>query len=123
YIASLEADFDHSTPQMQEAFLESLPADSGIEISASPLVATSIARISGETHVFLANFAGLVGGKNPIQTPQNVTITVPAEYGASAKFLPFLGEIQKLNGVSKQGSITFNLPPISKGAVFWLESR
>ncbi|MGB7129477.1 MAG: hypothetical protein WBD59_01635, partial [Candidatus Sulfotelmatobacter sp.] len=81
------------------------------------------ARISGETHVFLANFAGLVGGKNPIQTPQNVTITVPAGYGASAEFLPFLGEMQKLNGVSKRGSVTFTLPPISKGSVFWLESR
>jgi hypothetical protein len=123
YIASLEADFDHSTPQMQKAFLESLPADSGIEISASPLVATSIARVGGETHVFLANFAGLVAGKNALQTPQNVTITVPAGYGASAEFLPFLGEMQKLNGVSKQGSVTFTLPPISKGAVFWLESR
>ena len=122
YIASLESDFDHSTPQMQQAFLDSLPVNSGIEISASLKVATSIARVNGQTHVFLANFAGLVAGKNPIQTPEMVTITVPARDVLAAYFLPFLGDTQKIDGVSNQGSVVFTLPPISKGAVFWLES-
>ena len=121
YIASLESDFEHSTPQMQQAFLDSLPVNSGIEISASRKVATSIARVNGQTHVFLANFAGLVAGKNPIQTPQMVTITVPARDGTAAYFLPFLGDTRKIDGVSNQRSVIFTLPPISKGAVFWLE--
>ena len=121
YIASLESDFDHSTPQMQQAFLDSLPVNSGIEISASPKVATSIARVNGHTHVFLSNFAGLVAGKNPIQTPQMVTITVPARDGTAAYFLPFLGDAQKIDGIPNQRSVVFTLPPISKGAVFWLE--
>jgi hypothetical protein len=122
YIASLEAGFDHATPQLQQAFLDSLPPSAGIEISASPQVASSIARVNGDTHVFLANFAGLVGGKNPVQTPQTVTITLPGARGESAYFLPFLGNTQRLEGVSKQGSVTYTLPPISKGAVFWLHA-
>ncbi|MGA9391321.1 MAG: hypothetical protein WBV69_12815 [Candidatus Sulfotelmatobacter sp.] len=120
YIASLEASFENATPQMQQAFLDSLPPSASIEITASPQVASSIARVNGETHVFLANFAGLVGGKNPVQTPQNVTIRVPEARGSSAYFLPFLGNAQKVQGVLKQGTVTFTLPPISKGAVLWL---
>jgi hypothetical protein len=121
YVASLEAGFDQATPQMQQAFLDSLPG-ADVEISASPKVATSIARVNGEAHIFLANFAGLVGGKNPVQTPQPVTITLPVAHGRSAYFLPFLGNTQKLEGVLKQGTVTFTLPPISKGAVFWLQA-
>ncbi len=120
YVAALEGDFEHATPVMERAFLESLPKSAGIDISASPHVATSIARVNGETHVFLANFDGLVGGKNPVQTPQQVTITVPEERGSSAYILPFLGSAQELNGTPKAGTIVYTLPPISKGAVFWL---
>ncbi len=122
YIASLEAGFDQATPQLQQAFLESLPPNAGIEILASPQVASSIARVNGEAHVFLANFAGLVGGRNPVQTPQTVTITLPGAHGESAYFLPFLGNAQRLEGASKQGTVTYTLPPISKGAVFWLHA-
>ena len=123
YVTSLEAGFDQATPKMQQGFLDSLPPSAGAEISASPKVATSIARVNGETHVFLANFAGLVGGKNPVQTPQTVTVTVPDGSGHSAYFLPFLGDTQKLEGTPNQGRVTFKLPPISKGAVFWLQAN
>jgi hypothetical protein len=123
YVTSLEAGFDQATPKMQQAFLDSLPPSADVEISASPKVATSIARVNGETHVFLANFAGLVGGKNPIQTPQVVTIVVPDGHSRSAYFLPFLGDTQKVEGVQKRGKVTFTLPPISKGAVFWLQAN
>jgi hypothetical protein len=123
YDATLEADFDRATPQMQQTFLDALPLNTGVQISASPQVATSIAQVNGETHVFLANFAGLIGGKNPVQTPQAVTISVPAGSGTSAYFLPFLGNVEKLSGVAKQGTIDFTLPPVTKGAVFWLENN
>ena len=123
YIAALESDFDRTTPQMQQAFLDSLPPSAGIEISASPQVASSIASVNGATHVFLANFAGLVGGKNPVQTPQTVTIRVPAERGSSGFFLPFLGDMQRVEGVPTQGTVTFTLPPVAKGGVFWLKAE
>jgi hypothetical protein len=123
YVSSLEKDFDHSTPHLQQAFLDRLPSSPGVEISASPQVATSISRVNGEVHVFFANFAGLVAGKNPVQSPQSVTVTVPAASGTSAQFLPFLGEVQPLEGELKQGKVSFALPPIAKGAVFWLEAN
>jgi hypothetical protein len=123
YVASLEKDFDHSNPQMEQGFLDSLPPNEGIQISGSVQVATSIVRVNGQTHIFMANFAGLVAGKNPVQTPQVVTITVPQRNATSAYFLPFLGETQKLDGVSNKESVIFKLPPISKGAVFWVEGN
>jgi hypothetical protein len=123
YVTALEADFDRANPQMQRAFLDSLPPQQGIEISASTAVASSIAQVNGETHVFLANFAGLVGGKNPVQRPQNVTIRVPEGTTHEAYFLPFLGDVQPLNGLPDQGGVIFTLPPVAKGAVFWLKAN
>lgn len=120
YSAALEANFEQAQPAMQKEFLDSLISKRSIEVSASPSVATSVAEVNGAPHVFLANFAGLVGGKNPVQTPQtNVKISLPAVPNSSGFFLPFLGDAQKLDGIQENGRITFVLPPISKGAVFW----
>ena len=120
YSAALEADFEQSRPQMQQPFLDSLAPSQGIEVFASPSVATSLAEVNGEPHIFLANFAGLVSGKNPIQTAQtDVKISLPAKPSSSGFFLPFLGDVQTLEGTRENGRITFVLPPISKGAVFW----
>jgi hypothetical protein len=70
--------------------------------------------------VFLANFAGLVGNKNPVQTPQTeVSISLPTAVNSSGFLLPFLGDVQKLDGTEANGRTTFNLPPVLKGAVFW----
>jgi hypothetical protein len=105
---------------MQQSFLDSLAPNRGIGVFASPSVATSISEVNGAPHVFLANFAGLVGGKNPIQTPQtDVKISLPAKPNSFGFFLPFLGDVQKLDGTQENGRMTFVLPPISKGGVFW----
>jgi hypothetical protein len=120
YNASLEANFEHTNPQMQKTFLDSLAPTHSIEVSASPSVATSVAQVDGATHVFLANFAGLVGNKNPVQTPQTeVSISLPTVANSSGFLLPFLGDVQKLDGTEANGRTTFNLPPVLKGAVFW----
>ena len=94
-----------------------------MRIKASPLVATSIARTSdGHTNVFFANFAGLRGGVNPIQTPQNdVEVKLSAKSEVKGFFLPFLGEVQAVKGTRQGDSVSFSLPPITKGAVFWYE--
>jgi hypothetical protein len=125
YNTLLEKNFDHATPETQRAFLDSLQpgltqTNRGVEIAASPSVATSVAQVKGVTHVFLANFAGLVAGANPIQTPQTgVKVSLPAVPGNVGYFLPFLGDVQKLQGTQKDGRETFVLPAISKGGVFW----
>jgi hypothetical protein len=83
-------------------------------------VATSVARVDGLDHVFLANFTGLVGGKNPVQTVEtDIKISLPASSGGSGYFLPFLGEVERLTGSPQNGRITFILPPVGKGGVFW----
>jgi hypothetical protein len=121
YNALLDKNFDLAAPETQREFLENLPETRrGVEVRASPSVAASVAQLKGVTHVFLANFAGLVGGANPIQTPQtDVKVSLPAVPGNAGYFLPFLGDVQRLQGTQKDGRETFVLPAISKGGVFW----
>jgi len=120
HLNALDKDFEHTNPAMQQPFLDSLTPNQGVAVVASASVATSISTVNGAPHVFLANFAGLVGGKNPVQTPQtDVKISLPAKQNSSGFFLPFLGDVQKLKGINENGRVTFVLPPISKGGVFW----
>jgi hypothetical protein len=122
YMAALEKDFEHTTPDSQASFLKNLEGTTGIHIAASPEVATSIALVDGKPHLFLANFAGLRGGVNPVQTVQSgVKVTVSSGEKSAGFFLPFMGEVQKVEGVRIAGGTSYTLPPISKGAVFWYE--
>ena len=85
-------------------------------------MATSIARVDGKTQVFFANFAGLQGGVNPVQTPQaGVQVTVSGKTKGHGFFLPFLGDVKPLSGVTSDAGLTYKLPAIEKGAVFWYE--
>jgi len=123
YNAVLEKDFDHASPESQSDFFKSLQGGGAVQVEAGPQVATSIARTAdGHINVFFANFAGLRGGSNPIQTPQTgVKVRVTSASVGKGFFLPFLGAAQALNGIRDEGAITFTLPPINKGAVFWIE--
>jgi hypothetical protein len=122
YSASLQKDFAGSTPDQEHEFVESLNADNAIRVVASPMIATSVARVDGKPHVFFANFAGLRGGGNPIQTPQTgVQVTVAGAARHRGFFLPFLGQAQPLDGAVSNGSVIYKLPTINKGAVFWYE--
>jgi len=122
YYEALQRDFSGTTPAREKAFLASLQADDAVQVHASPLLATSIARVEGAPHVFFANFAGLKGGVNPVQTPQTgVEVTISKAASGHGFFLPFLGMVQPVEGVAEGGSMTFHLPAIEKGAVFWYE--
>ncbi len=77
YYAALEKSVADTSPDLEREFLESLKAETAVRVAASHMVATSIAQVDGKTHVFFANFAGLEGGVNPVQTPQTgVQVTV-----------------------------------------------
>jgi hypothetical protein len=123
YNAAQEKDFEHASPESQHEFFDSLQGGKTVQIKAGPQVATSIARTSdGHINVFFANFAGLRGGSNPVQTPQTgVEVSVASKGDGKGFFLPFLGDVQAIQGVRHGDSITYTLPPISKGAVFWYE--
>ncbi len=123
YNAELEKDFEHASPDSQQAFLSSLRGGDSVQVKAGTQVATSIARTSdGHVNVFFANFAGLRGGVNPVQTPQTeIEVSVNSKTEGHAFFLPFLGEAQAVHGVRHGDSVSFTLPPITKGAVLWYE--
>jgi hypothetical protein len=123
YEATIEKDFDHASPDSQREFFASLQGGDSVRIQASPHIATSISRNPNDrVNVFFANFAGLRGGSNPIQTPQSgVTVAVKSSGDLKGSFLPFLGEVQSVKGVRTGDSVTFTLPTITRGAVFWYE--
>jgi hypothetical protein len=122
YSTSLQKDFDAANPDQEREFLENLKGEAAVHVAASPMLATSIARVNGSPHVFLANFAGLRGGANPVQTPQTgVQISISGATKGRGFFLPFLGEAQPLDGMAGPKAITYTLPAIQKGAVFWYE--
>jgi len=123
YNAALEKDFEHASPDSQRKFFASLVGGDTVRIQGSPQMATSIARTSdGHINCFFANFAGLRGGSDPVQTPQSgVEVTVTSKTEEKGFFLPFLGEVQKISGTRHGNSVSFVLPAITKGAVFWYE--
>jgi hypothetical protein len=123
YNAALEKDFNSASPDSQQEFLNALHGGTSVQIKAGPQIATSIAQTSdGHANVFFANFTGLVGGSNPIQTPQNgVEVSVKSKSGEKGFFLPFMGETQEVRGIRHGDSVTFTLPVITRGAVFWYE--
>jgi hypothetical protein len=122
YILALRKDFEATDLDREHQFLESLKAETSVRVVASRWLATSIARIDGKPHVFFANFAGLRGGVNPIQTPQaGVQVTIPGVTKGRGFFLPFLGDVQALAGIADSGGMTYILPAIEKGAIFWYE--
>jgi len=122
YYAALQKSVAEASPDQEREFLESLKAEPAVRVTASHMVATSIAQVEGKTHVFFANFAGLEGGVNPVQTPQTgVQVAVVGAAKGKGFFLPFLGEVQAVTGTPGDGGIVYKLPAIEKGAVFWYE--
>jgi hypothetical protein len=123
YNVALEKDFEHTSPDSEQAFLASLQGSGAVKIKAGPDVATSIAKTSdGHINVYFANFAGLPGGSNLMPTPQtDVEVSVASKSDGKGFFLPFLGSTEALPGTRKGDSMTFVLPTINRGAVFWYE--
>ena len=122
YFRKLQKDFASASPDEQGEFLNSLKPRQKIHVTAATSIATSMANVDGRPHIYLANFRGLRGGENPVQTPQNgVRIAIEGTSKGHGFFLPFLGQVSPLDGVVDGGEVTFSLPPIEKGAVFWWE--
>jgi hypothetical protein len=123
YNATIEKDFEHASPDAQQRLFDSLKGGDKMRVTAGPSVATSISKgPGGAVSCYLANFSGLRGGSNPVQTIQNgVEISVRSTSKGKGFFLPYLGTKQEVAGVRSQDATTFKLPPISKGAVFIYE--
>jgi hypothetical protein len=112
--------------KLRRAFVAEILEVSGlqpaVQIDASPFVSTQIASVGGKVSVFLANFKGLKSKEIAQQTPEeNVTIAFSASGPGAIAFLPFLGQLQKVQGTFSGGKLTCKLPLIGKGAVVWVE--
>ncbi len=122
YSAALQKNFDSANPDQEQEFLDSLKSEAAVHVVASRMLATSIAQVDGKPHVFFANFAGLRGGMNPVQTPQSgVRVTISGATKGRGFFLPFLGDVQSVVGTASAAGMTYTLPAIEKGAVFWYD--
>ena len=121
--AAIEKDFEHSAPDSAGDFLQRLQGADTVRIQASPQIATSISRTSdGHINCFLANFAGLVAKKNPMQTPQEgIQISVTSKTDGKGFFLPFMGPVQSVKGERQGDVVQFKLPTVTRGGVFWYE--
>ena len=117
---ALNRDFSGTSPALAQEFLSNLQTTAVLTVEASPSVATHIASVDGLPYIFFANFKGLVGGKNPVQSPETNARIVVIRF-ARVYFLPFLGDVEELKGTSGKKKITFLVPPINKGAVVWLK--
>ncbi len=127
YYAALQkkwepASFDTLRKTYLGQILEASRFQPEVQVDASALVSTQIARVDGKISVFLANFDGLKSKENAQQNPaQNVKITFPADGPHAIDFLPFLGEVQKIEGTFRDGKLSCELPAFEKGAVVWVE--
>ena len=122
YYARLQTSFASASPDVEREFLDSLKPAQKIHVLAATSIATSMVNVDGKPHIFFANFTGLRGGENPVQTPQEtVRVTVAGTAKRDGFFLPFLGQVSPVTGVVEGSEVKFSLPPISKGAVFWWE--
>ena len=124
YMAALEKDFEHITPSRGPTLAGSAIPRANITVQLSPSLATHIANVDGRLCVFIANFKGLRGHENPLQTPEDGgKIVLQDAKTDRMSFLPFLGEAVTLTG-EKHGQRTFfALPRIQKGAVACSEPK
>jgi hypothetical protein len=124
HLKALEEDFAAASNHMPEQFLAALVPDQDVTLAASPFIASNIAQVNGQTHVFLANFAGIVPHHNVKPTiDTSVRLTAPASCNCVLHFLPFLGEEQTVAPTSTGDKQVFSLPAFDRAAVAWLEHK
>jgi hypothetical protein len=122
HLAALEKDFAEGSKDAPKEFLTALDTLADLSIEAPPLVASNVALVNGQPHMFFANFSGLVPHKVAIPTPTtNVVIRIAIPQNAELYVLPFLGEVQKIGGKRKGNQIEFVIPRVERGAIAWIE--
>jgi hypothetical protein len=122
HLAALEKDFAAASQTVPAAFLAALAPNKDLVVTASPFVASNMASVNGQPHVFLVNFAGLVPHHNlKPSTESTARITIPASRKCVLRFLPFLGDEQRIVGARSGDQWIFSLPAFDRSAVAWLE--
>jgi hypothetical protein len=120
YFDQLQKNFVAGSTADNKKFLSSLDANAEISVDAPPTVISNIASVDGTPHIFFANFTGLVPHK--IATPAEQTgvrISIPVGKYQTLRVLPFLGEVQSVEGQRAGDRNVFSLPSLGRGAVAW----
>ena len=124
HMVALEREFEHSTLALERHLAGNLNAQAKIKVQSAAAVATHIAKVDGRLCVFMANFKGLRGHQNPVQTPENgARIVFEEGYADKMSFLPFLGDAVALSATKHGPETVFVLPKIEKGAVVCAEPK
>jgi len=114
------ASFEKMRLQLSAEIVRLSDSQPEVEIDASPFLSTQIAEVNGKVHVFMANFKGLKSNEVAQQVPErNIRITFSGRESNKLYVLPFLGEIQKLDGERSAGKMTFRIPEVTRGMVAW----
>jgi hypothetical protein len=122
YLTGLEKSIEEGSRRAPAKFLAALKPNPEFVVEAGPLVATNVGSVDGKPHAYFVNFAGLVPHRNLMPSPETgARIIVPASRKGSLKFLPFLGEAQRIEGKRKGNRLVFELPTFDRGAVAWIE--
>jgi hypothetical protein len=124
FFEALQRDFLSGMQESPKEFLTSIALKTDIELDAPSTVAANFGRVAGVPHVFLANFGGIVPGKtvNPVPA-SGIKVRIPAAMGDTLAFLPFLGELQTVQGMKHGDTIEFVLPPVERGAAVWVTAK
>ena len=123
HFEALQKDFAQPRLESSTEFLQAMQTQAALRIDASPNVVAYTAMVSGQPHVFLANFGGVRPGKNVVPTQErDVRIRILNKAKYRMRFLPFLGEVQTLAPTISDRDLEFMLPPIERGAAAWLEA-
>ena len=121
YFDGLSKDFVAGSNAPPAAFLAGVRVEAEVSVEAPPTVVTNIASVNGSTHIFLANFTGLIPHKVAIPAPAIVRIYTPAHNSHVIHFLPFLGKVQSIQGQLVGDRTVFVLPALERGAVAWFD--
>jgi len=122
-LEALQKDFVKGSGESADKFLNAVNVQTDIKLEASRAIAANMALVQGKPHIFLANFGGLVPHKIAVPAPErDVRLIVSNRKNCSLKFLPFLGDLQTVNGETAGQRQSFVVPPIDRGAVIWLEN-
>lgn len=117
-----KACFNRLKEDFYKELIEDLKFKPIVRIKSSPFVSTQITEVDGKIHIFFANFKGLKGKENAIQiSEKNIKIVFTAQKNAKVYILPFLGEVEEINGKWNNGKIICTIPEINKGMVVWRE--
>lgn len=117
-----DAPFYQSSRALVEEIFKVSGLEPSVNVETSPFIVSQIAKVDGNSHVFLANFTGIIAKEEVIPKPvRAVKVFFEGSQRAKVFVLPYLGEVEELPVHWQDGKVTAVIPEVRSGAVVWLE--